>query len=73
MIDIAVAASSAFRFELWTDPGEHENWCNDIAAPNVCAEQRSATFGHLTPLQNILGIRNAEGNWNLSTLELEQN
>ena len=58
MMDIAAAASSAFRLQrrsgLNIDTGKRGNWCNDIGAP-AAEIKDSAT--HLTPLQNISGIR----------------
>jgi hypothetical protein len=77
MIDIAVAASTAFRLARRSlcnfDVGKHENRCNDMTTPKSAEIKASATPGQLTPLQNIFGIRNRLGDWNLSTLELEQN
>jgi hypothetical protein len=78
MIDIAVAASSALRLVRRSlgnfDAGKHGKRCNDMTTPKkIRGNQGSATLGQLTPLQNIFGIGNRLGDWNLSTLELEQN
>jgi hypothetical protein len=50
-----------------------ENRCNGMTTPQIRGNQSSATPGQLTLLQNIFGFRNGGGDWNLSTLELEQN
>jgi hypothetical protein len=72
-MDIAVAASSAFRLEsrseLNIDTGKRRNWCNDIGPP-ICGDEKLRDFlGTYYRCKIFWESEMEQRDWNLSNLQ----